>query len=59
MDYLKSLNVIVERLLGDPSIKETIEALKVELHRSRESFVWRSINTRSVKDILPKNIKQS
>lgn len=56
-DYLKSLNVIVERLLSEPSIKATIEALKSNLRHSHEPFVWRSINTRALEDILPKDIK--
>lgn len=58
-DYPKSLNVVVERLLSDPSIKETIKTLKMELRRSREPFVWRTINIKPLHDGLPKNIRSA
>jgi quercetin dioxygenase-like cupin family protein len=58
-DYLKSLSVVIERLLSDPSIKETIKVLKMELQRSREPFVWRTINIKPVRDDLPKNIRSA
>ena len=58
-DFLKSLNVAVERLLSNPSIKETIRALKIELQRSREPFVWRTINIKPLRDGLPKNIRSA
>lgn len=58
-DYLKSLNVVAERLLNASSIKETIKALKIELQRSREPFVWRTINIKPLRDGLPKNIRSA
>jgi len=58
-NYQNSLNVVVERLLSDPSIKETINALKIELQRSREPFVWKTINIKSMHDSLPQNIRSA
>jgi hypothetical protein len=54
-----SLNIVVERMLSDPSIKETINALKIELQRSREPFVWKTIDIKSMRDSLPKNIRSA
>jgi len=59
MENYHSLNVVVERMLSDPSIKETINALKIELQRSREPFVWKTINIESMHDNLPKNIRSA
>jgi hypothetical protein len=58
-NYQNSLNVVVERMLSDPSIKETINALKIELQRSRKPFVWRTVNIKSMRDSLPKNIRSA
>lgn len=58
-DYLKSLNVVVGRLLNASPIKETIKALKMELMQSREPFVWRTINIKPMRDGLPKNIRSA
>ena len=58
-DYLKRLNVAVERLLGDPSIKETIKALKIELRQSREPFVWRTIDTKPLRASLSRDIRSA
>lgn len=59
IDCLKSLNVVVERLLSDLSVKETIKILKTKLQRSREPFVWRTINIEPMCGDLPKNIKST
>lgn len=58
-NYHNSLNVVVERMRRDPSIKKIINALKIELQRSREPFVWRTINIKSMHDSLPKNIRSA
>lgn len=55
----RSLSYVVEKLLNDPSIKEIINALKIELQRSREPFVWRTVNIESMHDSLPKNIRSA
>jgi hypothetical protein len=54
-----SLNVVVERMLSDPSIKKTINALKIELQRSREPFVWKTVKIKSMLHSLPKDIKSA
>jgi oxalate decarboxylase/phosphoglucose isomerase-like protein (cupin superfamily) len=54
-----SLSIVVERMLSDPSVKETINALKIKLQRSREPFVWRTVNIKSVLDSLPKNLRSA
>jgi hypothetical protein len=58
-NYQNNLNVVVERMLSDPSIRETIHSLKIELQRSREPFVWRTINIKFMRDSLPRNIKSA
>jgi hypothetical protein len=54
-----SLNAVVERMLSDTSVKKIIDALKIELQRSREPFVWKTVNIKSMLDSLPKNIRSA
>jgi oxalate decarboxylase/phosphoglucose isomerase-like protein (cupin superfamily) len=54
-----SLNVVVERMLSDQLIRETINALKIELEKSREPFVWKTVTIKSMRDNLPKNIRSA
>lgn len=58
-NYQDSLNAALERMLSDLSIKEIINSLKIELQSSREPFVWRTVNIKSMHDSIPKNIRSA
>jgi hypothetical protein len=54
---LQKLNDAVEFLMEQPSFPEAVEKLNVELHHSREPFVWSVIDVNSIDADLPDNIK--
>ena len=55
--YLDTLNIIIEKILKDKTIKESIQNLKIKIRESEEPFVWSVINIDSFQQDLPTNIK--
>ncbi|MEW5761169.1 MAG: hypothetical protein AB1779_10445, partial [Candidatus Thermoplasmatota archaeon] len=58
-EYLKDLSVVVKTLLEDPSIKETIENLKLQIQKSNEPFIGSAIKIEPFSEKLPQNIKSA
>jgi mannose-6-phosphate isomerase-like protein (cupin superfamily) len=55
--YLDKLNTVVETFLGDDTIKQTIQNLKMKIRKADEPFIWNVINFEPIQQNLPLNIK--